>query len=256
MTRASTWGPEQRRRERELIDQLHALAPDDPQRARVRDELVTMHLPLVRHLAARYRGRGESVDDLVQVGSVGLISAVDRYDPARGVELASFATPTILGEIKRHFRDHAWAIRVPRGLQELSARVTRTVDDLTRDLGRSPTVREVAQELGIEEEEVLSALEARHALSADSLTTADGDGGEGDRLGGALDPAFEEIEEREALRPLLEGLPARERRILTLRFAEEMSQAQIAQELGISQMQVSRLLARTLEDLRSGLLAA
>lgn len=256
MTRASTWGPEQRRRERELIDQLHALAPDDPQRARVRDELVTMHLPLVRHLAARYRGRGESVDDLVQVGSVGLISAVDRYDPARGVELASFATPTILGEIKRHFRDHAWAIRVPRGLQELSARVTRTVDDLTRDLGRSPTVREVAQELGIEEDEVLSALEARHALSADSLTTADGDGGEGDRLGGALDPAFEEIEEREALRPLLEGLPARERRILTLRFAEEMSQAQIAQELGISQMQVSRLLARTLEDLRSGLLAA
>lgn len=256
MTRASTWGPEQRRRERELIDQLHLLAPDDPQRARVRDELVTMHLPLVRHLAARYRGRGESVDDLVQVGSVGLISAVDRYDPARGVELASFATPTILGEIKRHFRDHAWAIRVPRGLQELSARVTRTVDDLTRDLGRSPTVREVARELGIEEDEVLAALEARHALSADSLTTADGDGGEGDRLGGALDPAFEEIEEREALRPLLEALPARERRILSLRFAEGMSQTQIAQELGISQMQVSRLLARTLEDLRSGLLAA
>ena len=246
-----------RERERRLLLEYSRLDPDDPRHAEVRDELVTMHLPLVQHLARRYRDRGESLDDLVQVGTIGLIKAVDRFDVDKGVEFSTYAAPTILGEIKRHFRDRAWAIRVPRRLQELQAQVTATSDELTRTLHRAPTVRELAASLDVSEEEILDAIEARHAYAAGSIDVAPGDGETGstplaDRL--SFDESgFDAIDDRESLRPLLEQLPERERRIIFLRFFRNMSQTQIADELGISQMHVSRLLARSLTSLREGL---
>ena len=249
-------GAERRRRERELLAELADLEADDPRRAAVRDELVTMHLPLVQHLARRYRDRGESVDDLVQVGTVGLIKAVDRFDVTRDVEFSTYATPTILGEIKRHFRDRTWAVRVPRRMQELQAQVTARSDELTRTLHRAPTVRELAASLDVTEDDVLDAIEARHAYATDPIDDGDEDGTSSvtSRLG-VDDPAFEAIDDRETLRPLLERLPERERRIILLRFFHNMSQTQIAEELGMSQMHVSRLLARSLAQLRAGMTA-
>lgn len=254
-TASSTKAEERRRREHELFAEVATLPPDDPRRRAIRDELVTMHLPLVRHLAVKYRDRGEPLDDLVQVGTVALIKSVDSFDSTRGVEFSSYATPTILGEIKRHFRDHAWAIRVPRGLQELQARVVACTDELTARLHRSPTVREIAESLGSTQEDVLEALESRAAFSVDPLDHTDDDqSAVADRLG-LEDAALAEVDEREALRPLLDALPDRERRIIQLRFFEHRTQSQIAAELGISQMHVSRLLARTLATLRDGLSA-
>jgi len=254
------WGEEQRAREHDLLAAFSALPPDDAARGPIRDELVLMHLPLVRHLAARYRDRGESFDDLVQVGTLGLIKAVDRFDVTRGVEFATFATPTILGEIKRHFRDRTWAVRVPRRLQEHQAELTRAHDTLTQQLGRSPTVHELASAMNLSDEEVLDALEARHAYAVDSLDAGGPDDATHPRAVaeamGGLDEALEAVEERESLRPLIEALPERERRIIMLRFFGNMSQSQIAEEMGISQMHVSRLLARTLADLRQGLAEA
>jgi RNA polymerase sigma-B factor len=256
-TRAGQWGAEQRRRERDLLAELADLGDEDPRRPLVRDELVTMHLPLVRHLARRYRDRGESLEDLVQVGTVGLIKAVDRFDLAQGTEFSTYATPTILGEIKRHFRDRTWAMHVPRRVQELQAQVTARSDELTGTLGRSPTVRELAESLGCGEDDILDAIEARHAYAVGALDAGDvthegGPPAVADRLG-VEDPAFETIDDRETLRPLLARLPERERRIIMLRFFRGMSQTQIAEELGISQMHVSRLLARSLAQLRAGL---
>lgn len=248
-----------RSRERALLREFAASVPGDPRRADLREELVTMHLPLVRHLAARYRDRGESMEDLVQVGTIGLIHAVDRYDPDHGAEFSTFATPTILGEIKRHFRDRAWAVRVPRRLQELSARISTRTEELTASLHRSPTVRELAQSLGVSEEEVLDALESRgvHAIASLDAERDEDDGTTAtlaDRVG-AEDDALAAVEDHESLRPLLAALPERERRIILLRFFEHRSQSEIARELGISQMHVSRLLARTLAGLRAGLSA-
>lgn len=255
--RGTRWGGEQRLRERTLLSEFARLDTGDPSRAAVRDELVTMHLPLVQHLARRYRDRGESLQDLVQVGTIGLIKSVDRFDLARGVEFSTFATPTILGEIKRHFRDKSWAMTVPRRLKELSAQVSTCTDDLTRTLNRSPTAREVAEALGITQEDVLDAIETRHAYSTTSLTAdRDDDDDRPNSVGAGIgfdDPAFEEVEYREAIRPLLEALPERERQIIMLRFFRGCSQSEIAEELGISQMHVSRLLARTLVQLRQGL---
>jgi RNA polymerase sigma-B factor len=258
--REGRWGDEDRAREKALLRRFAALDPDDPEGARLRDELVVMHLPLVRHLARRYRDRGESLADLVQVGTVGLIKAVDRFDPELGTEFSTYATPTILGEIKRHFRDRTWAVKVPRRLQEMQSALAAATDSMTQSRGRAPTVRELAEQLGVSEEDVLDALEARHAYSTASLDPID-DGDESptralaDSLG-EIDSAIEAVDERESLRPLLEALPERERRLILLRFFQNMSQAQIAQELGISQMHVSRLLARTLAQLREGLTAA
>lgn len=245
-------------REQALLSALADLPTDDPRRDAVRSELITMHLPLVRHLAARYRERGEPWDDLMQVGTVGLIQAVDRFDPGRDVAFSSFATPTILGEIRRHFRDRTWAVHVPRRMQELQAQVTATVDELTRTQQRSPSVREIAEALDITTEDVLRALEARQAYASDPL---DGTGeavGESPGLLAATavdDPAFAALIDREALRPLVARLPERERQIVHLRFAENRSQSEIAHQLGISQMHVSRLLARSLAELRDGLAA-
>ena len=214
-----------------------------------------MHLPLVKHLARRYRDRGESMDDLIQVGTVGLIKAIDGFDPGKGVELSTYATPTILGEIKRHFRDTTWDVRVPRRLQDLQAQVTARSEELSSELHRSPTVRELAASLDVSEADILDAIEARQAYSTDSLDINPGE----DSLAvptsaiSMEDSAFDAIDERQTLRPLLEALPERERAIVTMRFFQNMSQDQIAQELGISQMHVSRLLARTLVTLRAGM---
>jgi len=249
------WTEEQRRRERELLEKWANPATDAPTRAQARDELITMHLPLVQHLAWRYRDRGEPLDDIVQAGTIGLIKAIDGFDLDRGVELSTYATPTILGEIKRHFRDRTWAVHVPRRLQELQGTVATRIDELSAVLHRSPTVREVAQSLDISEQDVLDALDARQARTSDSLDHGTGTT-EGDvepRAVAVIDPAFDDIDDRESLRPLLEALPARERAIITMRFVQGMSQSAIAEELGISQMHVSRLLARSLRDLREGL---
>ncbi|MDQ1723663.1 MAG: polymerase sigma-B factor [Frankiaceae bacterium] len=232
-------------------------AVDADQHQRVRDELVEMHLPLVEYLARRFRNRGEPLDDLIQVATIGLIKSVDRFDLERGVEFSTYATPTIVGEIKRHFRDKGWAIRVPRRLQELKLALTKATQELSQRNGRSPTVSELAAHLKMTDEEVLEGLESANAYSAVSLDAPDGGDDDSpsvqDTLG-ITDEAIEGVEYRESLKPLLEKLPPREKKILLLRFFGNMTQSQIATELGISQMHVSRLLARTLAQLREGLL--
>jgi RNA polymerase sigma-B factor len=247
-----------RTRARELFVQLSNLPEDDPARARLRDELVELHLPLVEYLARRFRNRGEPLDDLIQVATIGLIKSVDRFDLERGVEFSTYATPTIVGEIKRHFRDKGWAIRVPRRLQELKLALTKATSELSQRNGRAPTVHELAEHLGMSEEEVLEGLESANAYSAVSLDAPDGGDDDSPAVAdslGMVDEALEGVEYRESLKPLLEKLPAREKKILMLRFFGGMTQSQIAAELGISQMHVTRLLARTLAQLREGLLA-
>jgi RNA polymerase sigma-B factor len=245
-----------RSRARELFEQLAALPEGDEERLRLRGELVELHLPLVEYLARRFRNRGEWLDDLTQVATIGLIKSIDRFDLSRGVEFSTYATPTIVGEIKRHFRDKGWAVRVPRRLQELKLALTKAISDLAQRLGRAPTVAELAAHLQMSEEDVLEGLESANAYSTVSLDAPDS--GEDDAPAvaeslGMLDDALEGVEYRESLKPLLEQLPPREKRILLLRFFGNMTQSQIATELGISQMHVSRLLARTLAQLREGL---
>ncbi len=247
-----------RAKARAMFVELHALPADDPKRARLRDQLVEIHLPLVEYLARRFRNRGEPLDDLVQVATIGLIKSVDRFDLERGVEFSTYATPTIVGEIKRHFRDKGWAIRVPRRLQELKLSLTKATSDLSQKNGRAPTVAELAGYLGLTEEEILEGLESANAYSAVSLDAPDGGDDDSPAVAdslGMIDEALEGVEYRESLKPLLDKLPAREKRILMLRFFGGMTQSQIASDLGISQMHVSRLLARTLAQLRVGLLA-
>jgi RNA polymerase sigma-B factor len=246
-----------RARARDLFNDLQEMPEESPSRNRVRDELVEMHLPLVEYLARRFRNRGEPLDDLVQVATIGLIKSVDRFDLERGVEFSTYATPTIVGEIKRHFRDKGWAIRVPRRLQELKLSLTKATSELSQKLGRSPTVGELAGHLGMSEEEVLEGLESANAYSAVSLDAPDGGDEDAPAVADTLgiqDEGLEGVEYRESLKPLLERLPPREKKILLLRFFGNMTQSQIAAELGISQMHVSRLLARTLAQLRRGLL--
>nr|WSZ14690.1 RNA polymerase sigma factor SigF [Streptomyces canus] len=248
--------PQDRSGARALFVELRALKDGSPEYAELRNRLVRMHLPLVEHLARRFRNRGEPLDDLTQVATIGLIKSVDRFDPDRGVEFSTYATPTVVGEIKRHFRDKGWAVRVPRRLQELRLALTTATAELSQQHGRSPTVHELAEKLAISEEEVLEGLESANAYSTLSLDVPDTDDESpavADTLG-AEDEALEGVEYRESLKPLLEDLPPREKRILLLRFFGNMTQSQIAQEVGISQMHVSRLLARTLAQLREKLL--
>ncbi|MFH0242416.1 RNA polymerase sigma factor SigF [Streptomyces sp. HK10] len=248
--------PQDRSGARDLFVRLRGLPAGSPERAELRDALVRMHLPLVEHLARRFRNRGEPLDDLTQVATIGLIKSVDRFDPERGVEFSTYATPTVVGEIKRHFRDKGWAVRVPRRLQELRLSLTTATAELSQQHGRAPTVHELAERLSISEEEVLEGLESANAYSTLSLDVPDTDDESpavADTLG-AEDDALEGVEYRESLKPLLEELPPREKKILLLRFFGNMTQSQIAQEVGISQMHVSRLLARTLAQLRDRLL--
>ena len=246
-----------RARARQLFADIVALPEDDPRRRPMRDELVEMHLPLVQYLARRFRHRGEPYDDLVQVATIGLIKSIDRFDLERGVEFSTYAMPTIVGEIKRHFRDKGWAIRVPRRLQEMKLALTKATSELSQRNGRVPTVAELAKHLEISEDDVLEGLESSNAYSAISLDAPDLDDDSSamsDTLG-ETDMALEGVEYRESLKPLLEQLPPREKRILLLRFFANMTESQIAPELGISQMHVSRLITRTLVTLREGLLA-
>ncbi len=235
---------------------LRSLHPDDARWTQVRSDLVALHLPLVEHLARRFGNRGEAVEDLAQVGTIGLIKAVDRFDPERGVEFSTYATPTIVGEIKRWFRDKGWSIRVPRRLQDLRLALTGATDELTQALGRSPTVAEIAERLEVSEDEVLEALESANAYSTLSLDAPDLALVDGSSVGetlGDVDDALETVELRESLRPLLGRLPPRERTIVCLRFFRQLTQSQIAAEVGMSQMHVSRLLSRSLAVLRAEL---
>jgi RNA polymerase sigma-B factor len=241
---------------RELFERLTVLPAGDPERARIRATLVELHLPLVEYLARRFRNRGEWLDDLTQVATIGLIKSIDRFDLERGVEFSTYATPTIVGEIKRHFRDKGWAVRVPRRLQELKLSLTKAIGELAQREGRAPTVSELAAHLQMTEEEVLEGLESANAYSTVSLDAPDSGDEDAPAVAdslGMIDEALEGVEYRESLKPLLERLPPREKKILLLRFFGNMTQSQIAAELGISQMHVSRLLARTLAQLREGL---
>ena len=220
-----------------------------------REQALVELMPLVRALAARYAGRGEPLEDLVQVGSVGLIKAVDRFDVDRGVDFARYAVPTIVGEIRRHFRDKSWAMHVPRRLKELSVRLSRILDELTTELGRSPTVAELAQAAGVDEEDVVDALDSSNAYSTRSLHAPfedEGDGSLADKLGTA-ETGYDEVDDGSFIAAGLDALEERERQIVELRFFREMTQSQIAAEVGISQMHVSRLLRRALAKMRGRL---
>jgi RNA polymerase sigma-B factor len=219
-----------------------------------REQLIEQYMSLVRSLARRYSYRGEQLEDLVQIGAIGLIKAIDRFDLERGVELTTYATPNIIGEIKRHFRDKGWSVRVPRGLQELNVQLSRLVEQLTVQLSRSPTIPELAKAAGVEEEEVLEALESGRAYTSLSLSVGGG-GGDDDDLDpleslGTEEHQYEVSEDRAVLAPGFKALDERERRILQLRFFEGLTQSQIAQQVGISQMHVSRLIRRSLEKIR------
>jgi len=228
--------------EHELLRRWH-VQHDEAARA----ALIEQMLPLVRSLARRYANRGEPLDDLEQVGCVGLIKAVDRFDVDRGLRFSTFAVPTILGEIKRHFRDRAWSVRVSRGLQELSARVAREVDRLSTKLGRSPTIEDLAQATGSTPEQVLEALQGAHAYSTVPLEETIGEDGDPVARLGCEDDGYELAEERIELARAMRRLSGRERQIVLLRFFGGLTQREIAERVGISQMHVSRLLRRALE---------
>jgi RNA polymerase sigma-B factor len=215
----------------------------------LRAELVEAHLGLARQVARRFANRGEALDDLVQVATLALLKALDRFDPARGVQFSTYATSSMTGELKRYFRDHAWAIRVPRSLQEMHLATNEAVETLRHRLGRSPTVADIAEYLGEPEEEVLLAMEAGRAYRIGSLD-APAPGEDRTIEIGEDDGAFDGADERHDLSPLLARLPRRERRILHLRFAEGLTQSEIADRVGLSQMHVSRLLSRSLAELR------
>ena len=227
------------------------LTPGRTLDAAERERLIVEHLPLVRGLARRYADRGEPLDDLVQVGTIGLIKAIDRFEPERGFKLASFATPTILGEIRRHFRDRSWTVRVPRGIQEARAQISHAVGVFSAENGRSPSVREIAEATGLPLDEVLDALAAGSAQRPAPLAAGGGDGEEdvGD-LGGRRRGGLRRRRGPGDPRRRPADLPARERIILHLRFEEGLTQSQIAERIGISQMHVSRLIRRALESLR------
>jgi RNA polymerase sigma-B factor len=240
----------------DTAEAFHRLAvlPEGPERDALRDEIVEAWLPMAERIAARFRNRGENLEDLRQVAALGLVKAVDRYDPERGHAFESFAVPTVTGEIKRHFRDHMWTLHVPRRVQDLRNRVRFASQDLSQTIsGRRPTVAEIARYADMSEEDVrvgLEALESFTALSLDAELPGSEDGYSlGDSLGSA-DPALDTVVDREAVKPRLRALPERERAILYMRFFDDMTQSSIAEQLGISQMHVSRLISRCCDRLR------
>jgi RNA polymerase sigma-B factor len=236
--------------DRELLKLYHERGD-----ASAREELVNRHLPLVKSLARRYAGRGEALEDIEQVGAIGLIKAIDRYELSREVALTTYATPNVVGEIKRHFRDKGWAIRVPRALQELNGKMGPTIEGLTSRLGRSPSIAEIAAEFETSPEQVLEAMEAGSAYAPVSLSAGPTSEGELDPLEtiGSEDEEFERTDDRASLEPALAALPEREQEILRMRFEDGLTQTQIAEQVGISQMHVSRLIRRSLERMRKQL---
>ena len=240
----------QRDEDRELLRRYH-----EDGDVTAREQLVQRHLPLVKSLARRYANRGEPLDDIEQVGAIGLLKAIDRFELGREVSLATYATPNVVGEIKRHFRDRGWAIRVPRALQELNSKMSATIDGLTSRLGRSPSIAEMAAALESTPEEVLEALEVGSAYSTLSLSGLPGGEDDSDPLDsiGSEDEEFERSEDRASLAPALAHLPEREREILRMRFEEGLPQTQIAERVGLSQMHVSRLIRKALATMRDEL---
>jgi RNA polymerase sigma-B factor len=237
------------REDRRLLERYHN--ESDPA---AREALVERFLPLARQLARRYQRGGEPLDDLVQVASLGLLKAIDRFDPARETAFSSFAVPTILGELKRHFRDKGWAVRVPRDLQELAVRVDRVGEEIGRELGRAPTPAEIAESIGASTEQVLEAREAAGAYRAVSLDRPrdedeEGDGGIADSVG-AEDPGFRLAEDAATVERLMRVLTDREREVLRLRFEEDLTQSEIGARVGVSQMHVSRLIRQSVAKLR------
>jgi len=239
----------------ELLRERDRLPAAHPDGARLRARAIEMNLPMACRLARRYAGRGELLDDLVQVAAVALINAVDRYDPSRQVPFAGFATPSILGALKRHFRDTTWAMRVPRPIQELALKLSPAADELGQQQGRTPTTAELAAHLHVTVTDVLAAAGAWQTHRLPSLNAPHPDTGTDrvDTLGG-IDPRYASVDDYVSLQSLVADLPLRERRILTMRFYEYMTQSQIGAEIGLSQMQVSRVLQRILARLRAGML--
>jgi len=250
MSDAAASGPERTREDRELF--LRHQRERDPA---AREALVQRFLPLARQLARRYQRAEEPLEDLVQVASLGLIKAIDRFNPERDVAFSSYAVPTILGELKRHFRDRTWAVRVPRDLQELALKVDRAVSALSRELHRAPTVAEIGEKVEATEEQVLEALEAGAAYRATSIDAPRGSEDDGrDTLGdqmGRDEHGFGLAEDRATLGRLLSTVTAREREVLRLRFEEDLTQAEIGERIGVSQMQVSRIIRQSLSRLRA-----
>jgi RNA polymerase sigma-B factor len=245
-----TAGPTDRAREDRLLFQRY-LATRDPA---ARDALIERFLPLARQLARRYQRAEEPLDDLIQVASLGLVKAIDRFDAEREVAFSSYAVPTILGEIKRHFRDRTWSVRVPRDLQELSLKVDRTVVAMAKDLQRSPTVPELAEKLDVTEEQILEAMEAAGAYRATSLSAPRGGEDQTDTLAdvvGCEEHGYGAAEDRATLDRLLQTITPREREVLRLRFEEDLTQAEIGERIGVSQMQVSRLIRQSVARLRA-----
>ncbi|WP_329121788.1 RNA polymerase sigma factor SigF [Streptomyces sp. NBC_01465] len=239
-----------------LFARLGSLEEGTHEYAYVRNTLVELNLALVKFAASRFRSRSEPMEDIIQVGTIGLIKAIDRFDLSRGVEFPTFAMPTIVGEIKRFFRDTSWSVRVPRRLQELRLDLAKAGDELAQKLDRAPTVAELAERLDLSKEEIVEGMSASNAYTASSLDAQpeedDSEGALADRIG-YEDHDLEGVENIESLKPLIAELPARDRQILSLRFVANMTQSEIGEELGISQMHVSRLLSRTLVKLRRGL---
>ena len=242
-----------------LLSEYAGLDPDDPRREKLRDPLVTGYQPVAQHIARRFAHRGEPLEDLTQVATVGLINAVDRFTPERGTDFFSFAVPTISGEVRRHFRDQSWSMRVPRRLKDLHVSINAAVAELSQQLGRAPKPSELARRLELPVSEVLEGLEAAQAYRSSSLDEMLSTDESGTTLGdllGAADAELDRVDYQQALQPLLAELPDRERNILMLRFFLNMTQTQIADRVGVSQMHVSRLLARALTKLRGQLTEA
>ena len=255
MTMADSAAAARRNEVDDLIRRLRAEPAGSPAAASIRDQLTELHLPLVNYLARRFANRNIPLDDLVQVGAIGLIKAIDRFDPDRGVEFASYAAPTILGEIRRHFRDTGWLLHVPRRAQELQATITRARADLSQELHRSPTVAELAEHTGVAEDLIIEALDIAHGYTGvpiEVLTDPENGGG-GSGVLAVTDAGLNGVEMRAMLRPALKALPEREQTVLMLRFVAGKTQTEIAEIVGVSQMQVSRLIARSLAELRERL---
>ncbi|MCF1592722.1 RNA polymerase sigma factor SigF [Streptomyces muensis] len=244
---------------RQFFDRLVMLEEGTQDHQYVRNTLIEMNLSLVRYAASRFRARGDSLEDIVQVGTIGLIKAIDRFEVSREVEFTTFAVPYVVGEIKRFFRDTSWAVHVPRRLQEARAELARATEELGSRLGRTPTTRELSELMSLSEEEVIEARKAANcyqSASLDAAVTSDAENNESVLAAflGEEDPSLELVEDFHSLAPLIAELGERERRIIHLRFVEELTQAQIADRIGVSQMHVSRLISRIIKRLRTGLL--
>lgn len=237
-----------------MLRDLRDLEPGSPEHRRLREAVITQTLPLAEHVARRFRGRGQSHEDLRQVASLGLVNAVNRFDPENGADFTAFAVPTIMGEVRRYFRDCSWAVKVPRRLKDLHTDMARARAELSQQSGRAPTAGEVAAHLGIDREEVVQATIAGSSyatLSTDQSVAPDGEFMALKETLGHTDAGLDKVVDVETVRPLIQKLPAREQAVLKMRFFDEMTQTQIAERLGYSQMHVSRLLAKSLKDIRT-----